>query len=140
MLNEQQFNAKWPEIKGGLTNLWGRLTDEELETTHGSLTSIANLVEKKHGETKDEIRAKLKTLMASFDNPTDKGISPDESSFMRSPSGVTNSEISQNQDIKHGRATRDSGTKVLDEKSYIARKKDIGSASYNGSSENSTAQ
>ena len=59
MLNEQQFKSKWIEIKGGLRNLWGRLTDEELELTKGSLTSIAQLVEKQSGETKDEIRMKL---------------------------------------------------------------------------------
>ncbi len=97
MLNEQQFKSKWTEIKGGLRNLWGRLTDEELELTKGSLTSIAQLVDKKYGETKDEIRMKLKTLITSFDNPTDKGVSPDESSFERTPQGIT-TEVSQNQE------------------------------------------
>jgi uncharacterized protein YjbJ (UPF0337 family) len=137
MLNEQQFKSKWTEIKGGLRNLWGRLTDEELELTKGSLTSIAQLVEKQYGETKNEIRMKLKTLMNSFDNPTDRGLSPDESSFERSPDGITTSEVSQNQDIRQGLATRDEGTRKLEERSFKARKENIGGASYNGSSNNS---
>lgn len=136
MLNEQQFKSKWTEIKGGLRNLWGRLTDEELELTKGSLTSIAQLIDKKYGETKDEIRMKLKTLMTSFDNPTDKGVSPDESSFERSPEGIT-TEVSQYQDIRHGRAPRDTGTRKLAEGSFNARKENIGGTSYNGSSNNS---
>jgi uncharacterized protein YjbJ (UPF0337 family) len=136
MLNEEQFKLKWTEIKGGLRNVWGRLTDEELEMTKGSLTSIANLVERHYGESKDETRVKLKSLMASFNNPTDKGITPDESSFGRSPNEFRTTEVSQNQDIKQGIISRDGGTKKLEERSYTARKNNLGGSSYNGSANN----
>jgi uncharacterized protein YjbJ (UPF0337 family) len=140
MLNEQQFRSKWNEIKGGIRNLWGKLTDEDLEMTKGSLTSIAGLVEKKYGETKDDIRNKLKSLMSSFENSTDKGTNPDRASYQRKPDGIRTTETSQNQDIISGEDMRDVSTKSLDEKSFEARKANIGSASYNGSSENSAAK
>jgi len=140
MLNEQQFKGKWDEIKGGVRNLWGRLTDDELETTKGSLTSIAGLVEQKYGETKEEIREKLKKLMASFENSTDKGLDPDKASYNREPDAVRTTEVSQNQDISAGRAMRDQSTKVVDEKTFEAREKGIGGASYNGTANNTPTE
>jgi uncharacterized protein YjbJ (UPF0337 family) len=85
MLNEEQFKGRWKEIKGGIRNLWGKITDDELEQTKGDLTEITGLVEQRYGETKEEIKEKYEQLMDSFDNKTDKGELPDESSFQRKP-------------------------------------------------------
>ncbi len=90
MLNEQQFERNWPEIKGGIRNLWGKISDQELESVKGDLAEVTGLVEEKYGETKDEIKLKLKNLMDSFDNDTDKNISPDVSSYGRSPLADSN--------------------------------------------------
>jgi uncharacterized protein YjbJ (UPF0337 family) len=87
MLNKNQFKAKWKEIRGGLRNIWGNLTDEELDQTDGNLTSIAQLVQTKYDESKDSIKEKLDLLMDSFDNDTDKGIIGKETSFERGPDG-----------------------------------------------------
>ena len=85
MLNSRQFEFKWKEIKGGVRNLWGKITDEELEAVKGNIYEVIGLVEEKYGETKEEIKVKLDHLMESFDNDTDKNISPDVSSYQRSP-------------------------------------------------------
>ena len=85
MLNENQINAKWTEIKGGIRNLWGRITDDELEQIKGNLTEVMGLVEEKYSETKEEIKAKYDRLLDSFDNDSDKDISPDVSSYERRP-------------------------------------------------------
>ena len=87
MLNERQFEAKWNEIKAGIRNLWGRITNEELEEVKGNLSELSVLIEDKYGETKLEIGQKLNKLFASFDNDTDKGTLPDHQSYMRSPLG-----------------------------------------------------
>ena len=139
-MDRLEWQGKWNEIKGGVRNLWGRLTDDELEKTKGSLTSIAGLVEQKYGETKEEIRGKLKQLMTSFENPTDKGIDPDKSSYQREPDAIRTTEASQNQDIRSGREMRDESTKVVEEKSFEAREKGIGGTSYNGTSNNEPAE
>jgi uncharacterized protein YjbJ (UPF0337 family) len=129
MLNEQQFEGKWKEIKGGIQNLWGRITDDELEQIKGNITEVSGLVEEKYGETKDEIKQKLTHLMESFDNDTDKNISPDVSSYERSPVETRTAETSQKQDsdIK----TRTPERKKFDEKTYEASQE--GESNYSGS-------
>jgi uncharacterized protein YjbJ (UPF0337 family) len=92
MLSQIQFEAKWKEIKDGLRSLWGKLTEDELESIKGNIMEVFELVEKKHGETKKEIQMKLRKLMESFDNDTDKQIDPDVSSYKRSPLGGRTSE------------------------------------------------
>jgi uncharacterized protein YjbJ (UPF0337 family) len=85
MLSNQQFESKWKEIKSGLRNLWGKLTDEELEEVKGNIYEVTGLVETKYHDSKEEIKKKLDSLMNSFDNDTDKSIVPDVDSYQRSP-------------------------------------------------------
>jgi uncharacterized protein YjbJ (UPF0337 family) len=98
MLNEEQIHGKWNEIKGGIKTLWGRLTDDELEQVKGNITEVSGFIEEKYGETKEEIKMKLDRMLDSFDNETDKGISPDVASYLRSPLETRTREISQKQD------------------------------------------
>jgi uncharacterized protein YjbJ (UPF0337 family) len=132
MLNEEQFSGKWLEIKGGIRNLWGKLTDDELEMVKGNVTEVTGLVERKYGETKEEIKAKLNQLMESFDNDTDKNISPDVSSYERSPVEPRTSQTSQLQDsdIK----TRSPERAEFDKKTYDASKE--GDSNYSGANPN----
>lgn len=95
MLNQEQILRNWFEIKGGVRNLWARVTDEELDQVKGNIYEVTPIVERKYGETKAEIKEKLDQLMSSFDNDTDRGITPDVSSFERSP---LTAEESQNKD------------------------------------------
>ena len=102
MLNQDQINGKWTEIKGGVRNLWGKITDDELERVKGNLQSVSGIVQEKYGETKESISRKLDTLMDSFDNETDKSlkINDGESSFERNPTKVRTAQTSQMQDMQ----------------------------------------
>ncbi|MBA2403859.1 MAG: CsbD family protein [Bdellovibrionales bacterium] len=97
MLNQEQIKGKWIEIKGGVRNLWGKVTDDELEATKGNIQSVSGIVEKKYGETKESITKKLDDLMKSFDNETDKSlkINDGESSYQRNPTGIRTSAESE---------------------------------------------
>lgn len=132
MLNQEQFEGKWKEIKGGIRNLWGKLTDDELESVKGNITEVAGLVERKYGDTKEDIKEKLSQLMDSFDNDTDKNISPDVSSYERSPLGARTSQASQLQDsdIK----TRSPERAAFDQNTYEASKD--GDSNYSGANPN----
>ena len=99
MLTKEQYESKWPEIKGGIRNLWGGLTEAEIESAKGDLTEITSLVEERYHETKDEIRKKLDMLMESFDNDTDKNLDPDVSSYQRSP--VDTGSIAEDRIARH---------------------------------------
>jgi uncharacterized protein YjbJ (UPF0337 family) len=72
MMSNQQIKMKWKEVKSGVRTLWGNITDEELEATKGNLAQISGIVQQKYGETKEMIQEKMDSLMASFDNETDK--------------------------------------------------------------------
>jgi uncharacterized protein YjbJ (UPF0337 family) len=72
MLNEDQIKGKWKEFKGGVRNLWGEITDDELESSKGNVQSILGLIHQKYGETKEGVKEKMDSLLASFDNDTDK--------------------------------------------------------------------
>ncbi len=89
MLNQKQINHKWAEVKAGVRNLWGEITDEELDEIHGNISLIPNLVRKKYLQTNEEIDRNLKLLLDSFDNETDKCdlLSSGISSYQRSPLG-----------------------------------------------------
>lgn len=72
MLNEDQIRGKWKEIKGGVRNLWGQITDDDLEKTKGNFSKISGLIQNRYGETREVVKNKLDVLLASFDNETDK--------------------------------------------------------------------
>lgn len=106
MLTEQQFNAKWSEIKNGLRNLWGNLTEEEIESVKGNIYEVTGMVERKYSESRDEIKNKIDQLMDSFDNDTDKRITPDVDSYQRSPISQRRSEHDYNTEIYGDRFER----------------------------------
>lgn len=87
MLNQEQIKGKWTEIKGGIRNLWGDLTDDDIEKAKGNIQSLSGVVQQKYGEKKEEIKAKLDRLLDSFENETDKSmkINDGESSYQRNP-------------------------------------------------------
>jgi uncharacterized protein YjbJ (UPF0337 family) len=101
MLNQEQISGKWDEIKGGIRNLWGKLTDEDLEATNKNIQSVSGIVHDKYGESKESIKKKLSTLMDSFDNETDKSlkINDGESSFERNPTKLNTAQTAQLDDV-----------------------------------------
>lgn len=99
MLTEQQFNAKWSEIKNGLRTLWGNLSEKEIEEVKGNIYEVTSIVERKYSESRDEIVKKIDRLLASFDNDTDKRITPDVDSYQRSPVSDRRTSFDYNTEI-----------------------------------------
>lgn len=108
MLDQQTIMGKWNEIKGGVRNLWGNITEEELDDVKGNFQSLSGIVQRKNSESKESIQKKLETLMDSFDNETDKSLklNDGEASYQRNPTKVRTSQVSQNQDSKEDIKTR----------------------------------
>lgn len=82
-----KIEGNWNQLKGGIRTIWGKITDDDLEQVNGNLTKLYGIIQEKYGDTIDEVEKKLDQLADSYDNPTDKGIQPDEASFERSPLG-----------------------------------------------------
>lgn len=108
MLDQQTILGKWNEIKGGVRNLWGNITEEELDDVKGNIQSLSGIVQRKNSESKESIQKKLETLMDSFDNETDKSLklNDGEASYQRNPTKIRTSQVSQNQDSKEDIKTR----------------------------------
>ncbi len=65
-MNNDIIQGKWNEIKGEIRTQWGKLTEDEIETSSGNMTSIAGLIQQRYGAKKEEIQEKLNQIMAKF--------------------------------------------------------------------------
>jgi len=55
MVNRQQLEGKWNEIKGKLKEKWGTLTDDELSRAEGNVEQLVGMVQRKTGRAKEEV-------------------------------------------------------------------------------------
>jgi uncharacterized protein YjbJ (UPF0337 family) len=101
MLNQEQIKGNWKEIISGIRNLWGDLSEEELEQTQGNMLAVSGIVQERYGESTDSITDKLDRLLDSFDNETNRNMirNDHQTSYQRNPTGFRNSATSQNQDV-----------------------------------------
>lgn len=72
MTNEETIKGKWTEFKGEILSQWGKMTDDELDTTKGNLVSIAGLIQQKYGSKKEEVQEGLNNLIAKFSEKTEE--------------------------------------------------------------------
>jgi hypothetical protein len=49
MLSNQQIQNNWPKIKSQVLSQWNKLSESDVELTHGSSNSLEKLVQKKYG-------------------------------------------------------------------------------------------
>ncbi len=67
ILNDNLLKGKWTELKGEVQKLWGRLTDDELESTKGEAKSLGGLVQQKYGIKEEEFRDKVNSIISKFE-------------------------------------------------------------------------
>lgn len=65
-MNQDIIQGKWKEIKGEIRKVWGNVTGDELEQAKGDLTSISGIIQQRYGEKKDDVSAKLDSIVARF--------------------------------------------------------------------------
>jgi hypothetical protein len=65
----------WQDFKHELMNKWHELTEHELESTHGNVKSIADLLEKKVGAPIERVSERLEEMASHYhlyDEPEEK--------------------------------------------------------------------
>ena len=65
-MNNSILSGKWKEIKGDVMKTWGELTSDEVDRTHGNVTSLIGLIEQKFGLAKDEASKKINELVGRY--------------------------------------------------------------------------
>lgn len=61
----------WPQIKGEVKKIWARLSDEELDNTHGGFQEISSLIENKYGDAQDSFRQRLADVFKKYGDEKD---------------------------------------------------------------------
>jgi uncharacterized protein YjbJ (UPF0337 family) len=65
-MNEDVLKGKWKEIKGGVKEKWGKLTDDDLTQVEGSEEKLLGLLQKKYGYAKDKAEKEYKDFMVRY--------------------------------------------------------------------------
>lgn len=63
-MNAQTLQGHWNEIRGQLKQKWGQLTDQDLEFAEGNVDQLVGNIQKKTGQSREEIEAFLDRLMS----------------------------------------------------------------------------
>jgi uncharacterized protein YjbJ (UPF0337 family) len=62
VMNWDQFEGKWKQMKGRVKEKWGQLTDDELDQIGGKRDRLAGLLQEKYGIAKDEAERELESF------------------------------------------------------------------------------
>lgn len=61
-MNRDQMSGTWDTIKGKAKRIWGELTDDDFKKAEGSVDKLFGTIEKRFGDTKEQIKAKIDGL------------------------------------------------------------------------------
>jgi uncharacterized protein YjbJ (UPF0337 family) len=61
-MNQDQAKGVWDQLKGKAKSVWGELTDDDFMKAEGSTDKLYGVIEKRFGDTKEAIKAKLDKL------------------------------------------------------------------------------
>jgi len=62
--------TKWPEMKSDIKKVWGKLTESELENTHGDMKKIGSLLVNRYGS-EEKFGDKLSEIFKKFETKPD---------------------------------------------------------------------
>lgn len=58
-MNQDQLKGSWSLLKGKAKRIWGELTDDDVLLAEGDVDKLYGIIQKKFGDTKEVIKAKL---------------------------------------------------------------------------------
>ncbi len=65
-MNEDILKGKWKEIKGGIKEKWGNLTDDDLAEVEGKQEKLLGILQTKYGYSKDKAEQEVNKFMGSY--------------------------------------------------------------------------
>jgi uncharacterized protein YjbJ (UPF0337 family) len=65
-MNEDVLKGKWKEIKGGVKEKWGKLTDDDLTAVEGKKEKLLGLLQQKYGYAKDKAEQEYQDFIGRY--------------------------------------------------------------------------
>lgn len=65
MVNEQQLQGNWHEVRGRIRSKWGQINEDELTSFSGSVEELVGTIQRKTGESQEAIRNYLEEITES---------------------------------------------------------------------------
>lgn len=66
MVNRDQIEGKWTEIKGRLREAYGDLSEDDIEEARGSREQIEGMLQQKLGKSKEDARSTVDRILESI--------------------------------------------------------------------------
>ena len=58
-MNAEQMQGKWKQLKGGVKERWGKLTDDDLDIINGQRDQLIGRIQERYGIAKEEARKQV---------------------------------------------------------------------------------
>lgn len=68
-MNADVLKGKWKEIKGGVKEKWGKLTDDDLTQVEGKEDQLLGLLQKRYGYSREKAREEYERFMSRYESP-----------------------------------------------------------------------
>ena len=78
-MNEDILKGKWKEIKGGVKEKWGKLTDDDLAVVEGNKDKLLGILQQKYGYAKDKAEQEYKDFIGGYkERAGERRVNPQE--------------------------------------------------------------
>ncbi len=68
-MNEDIIKGKWKEVKGGIKEKWGKLTDNDITQIEGKQDKLLGLLQQRYGYSKEKAEQEYKQFMTRYEEP-----------------------------------------------------------------------
>jgi uncharacterized protein YjbJ (UPF0337 family) len=65
-MNKDVFEGKWMQMRGQVKEIWGKLTDDELEFTGGQSQQIVGLLQMRYGYNRERAEREFNQKLAKI--------------------------------------------------------------------------
>ncbi len=67
-MNKDILEGNWKQIKGQVKEMWGRLTDDELDQIEGRRERLAGILQERYGYTYEEAEEKINDFLGRYES------------------------------------------------------------------------
>jgi uncharacterized protein YjbJ (UPF0337 family) len=68
-MNRDVLAGKWKQLKGGIKEKWGQLTDDDLDRAAGRYDKLAGALQERYGWAKDRAERELDQYLENTSDP-----------------------------------------------------------------------